>query len=436
MRSRWMTVAVAPVVALSLNCSDGTGPTQDDLEEILLAFCGTDVPVWLGIQNDGEAWTRVTPDANNAFRIEVTPRFAIATTHQTQTGYVTDAYYTTADEVRPLSGVACLETSGTKTVNGSASNVAVGEQALVTMGVSEDVVTPPATGWSLEDVANIPQDLVAHRFNATSGVPNRTIVRRALNPVNNATLPVLDFANEGQAIATNTATVTGLTGGDDNYYDLSFLTATGTLHFLYALDGFVATSQTLYGIPSALTQAGDAHRLSFNADASSGLSYRTVLHTTRLAGDKVINFGAALSTPTISNVSSTPYARLRAQLPAQTDYPSFATAFFVQSTRSFFVTVTADYVDGPISTWNLEIPDVTAAGGFPAAAGLQSGVTTQWFVEGYDGLLHAFIGSTPVDGSTIRFAGRSSSTTSMQVYRANMRASEQRAHLLRRSFAK
>ena len=436
MRSRWMTVAVAPVVALSLNCSDGTGPTQDELEELLLAFCGTDVPVWMGMQNDGGAWTRVTGDANNAFHLDVTPRFALATTHLTQNGYVTDVYYTTADEVRPLSGVACLETSGTKTVNGSVSNVAVGEQALVSMGSPEAVVTPPATGWSLSGVATIPQDLVAHRFSATSGVPNRVIIRRAENPVNNATLPVLDFANQGQAIATNTATVTGLAAGDNNYYDIAFLTATGSAHFLFALDGFTSTSQALYGVPSALTQAGDAHRLSFNADASSGVAYRTVLHTTRLPGDKIITFGAALSTPTISTVGTTPYARMRAQLPAQPDYMSFATAFFVQSTRSFFVTVSNDYVEGAVTTWNLEVPDVTAASGFPAGAGLQSGVTTSWFVEAYDGTLSAYIGSTPVDGSTVRYAGRSSSTTSMQLYRANMRASEQRAQLLRRAFPK
>ena len=436
MRSRWMTAVVAPTLALTLSCSDSTGP-DPELERLILAFCSTELPTWFAYQNEGGDWTRVQPTASNAFEFDATPRVAIALTQQFSNEFFTDVYYTTVDEIRPLSGIACTETLGNKTVNGTVANVPVGSQASISLSGANDVVTPPAsTSYTLSGVASNPQDLVAHR-EVVSGTspptPNRVIIRRALDAVNNSSLSVLDFGNEGQAAATHTATITGLIAGQENYYFIDFSTASGTDHALYTSPTFTNSSQTLYGVPSGLTQTGDAHRLEFNADATN--SYRTVVHWTRIPGDKAFTLGPALSLPSVTKVSSTPYARLRISLAAQSDYPSFVTAFFFQgATRQVNVTLTAAHVNGPVTTWANEIPDFTAAGGYPSGAGLQNNTSTDWFVEAYDGSLPAFVGGTPVDGATVKYAGRANVTSTMQMNAAGARrAPAMREQLFRRA---
>jgi hypothetical protein len=438
MRSRWMTVALAPAVALTLSCSDGTGPSSDELEQMVLAFCASELPVWFAFQNEGGEWTRVPSNSSNAFDFQVTPRVALAFTYDYGNEFVTEVIYTTADEIRPLTGIACTETQGTKSVTGSVANVPVGSQAAISFSGAGDVVTAPNTSFALSGIANNPQDLVAHRevIGTSVPTPNRVVIRRALNQANNSVLPVIDFGSEGQSIATHTASITGLVSGQDNYFDIEFSTASGTNHLLFASPSFTSSSQTLYGVPSTLTQAGDAHRISINADGSD--SYRTFIHWTRVPGDQVITFGASLSQPSVSTIASAPYRRMRISLPAQADYDDFVTAFFVQgNTRSFYVTVTAAHVNGPITQWANEIPDVTGAGGFPPGAGLQSNTTTDWFVEAYDGSLAAYIGGTPVDGASVRYAGRAGVTSNMLMNVVGARRhSAMRAQLLRRAFSR
>ena len=438
MRSRWMTLGVAPALALGLSCSDGTGPDTGDLETFVLAFCASELPVFFAYQNEGEQWTRVQPN-NNSFTFDASPRVGLAITYDYGNEFLTDVYYTTADEVRPLSGIACTETVGPRNVSGSVSNLSVGQAAQVTLSGASDEVIAPSTSYVLSGIANNPQTLVAHREDlGTSGAtPNRVVIRRALDPLNNTVLPVIDFGTEGQAVATHTATITGLVAGETNTLDVFFETASGTSHTLYLSPEFTNSSRTLYGVPSALTQTGDVHRIELNADASA--SYRSVFHWTRLPGDKAFTLGAALTQPTVTKVASAPYARLRATLPPQPDYDDFITAFFIQGTqRSFFVTVTAAYVDGPITEWTAEMPDLTPAGSFPPGAGLSNSTSTEWFVEAYDGSLAALIAGTPQDGATVRYAGRSSAISTLQANMLGMgaRAHAARQQLLRRAFTR
>lgn len=437
MRRRWRNLLAAPVAVLSMSCTDGVTVIDTDLDELVLAFCASELPNWFAYQNEGGSWTRVQPDANNAFVFDASDRVAIAMTFDFGTSRLTDVYYTHVNELLPLSNRACTETSGTKTVNGSVSGLSTNETAVISMSSSSTSAFPLQANWSLSNIVNGPQDIIAHReLDALSGAstPNRVIVRRNQNPVSGATLPVLDFAStEGQAISTNTLSISGLLSGESNYYDIGFMTATGTSHALYASPFFTSPSQTLYGVPSGLTQAGDVHEIDLNADAASGTSYRTVRHWYRTPADKSLTFGAALNTPTVQTVTSTPYVRMRTTLASQADYPDFATAYFIQDQRSVFVTVTAAHHSGTPSTWTNEIPDFGSAAGFPTNAGLQSGTSTQWFVEAFDGTLADYISATPTDGATVRLAGRSANTSTMQMSVAGERSSP-RTMLDRRAF--
>jgi hypothetical protein len=434
MRGRWMTWVVAPVAALSVACSDGTDPGDGDLEELVMAFCADEMPVWFAFQNEGQAWTRVLP-TGGAFTFDATPRVGIALTYDRDDGWFTDVYYTTVDEIRPLSGVACTERSGTRDVAGSVAGVAVGSRSVISLSGATDTVTAPSTGFSLTDFASNPQDLIAHReeLDVNGATPNRVIVRRAQDPVHNSTLSTLDFSTEGQAAATHTATITGLLGSEDNYLDIFFETATGTQHDLYKSPFFTSASQPLYGIPSGLTQAGDAHEIRLNADGSG--SYRSVVHWTRVPGDKAFTLGPALASAAVEEVASAPYARLRVTVNAQAEYPSFATAFFDQGDRLFVVTVTAGYIDGTITAWAPEVPDLTAAGNFPTDAGLENNTPTDWFIEVYAGDVAAYVGGRPMEGETVTYAGRSSSTSTIQMSKVGERTSS-RTRLLRRAFSR
>ena len=436
MRRRWKALVAAPILLFSSSCDSSVG-IDPTLEELVLAFCGSELPAWFAYQNQGGNWTRVQPNANNAFVFEASDKVAIAMVQDFGTSRLTDIYYAHIDELRPLSNKACTETAGTKTVNGSVAGLGLSESARISMSSSDATAFSGQTGWSLTNVVNGPQDLIAHReltgvsANAT---PNRVIVRRNQNPVSGATLPVLDFAGgEALPVATNTLTVSGLTSGEANYYDIDFSTASGTSHSLFfSTSTFTSPSQTLYGVPASLTQAGDLHKLSLSADASSA-NYRSIVHYYRNPADKAMAFGAPLLTPSVQNITSTPYARLRTTLGSQADYPDLVTAYFIQSGRSVFVTVTAGYNDGTPVTWTNEIPDMSAAGGYPTNAGLQAGASTSWFVEAYDATLENYISATPIDGAVLKFAGRSANTSTVQMSVAGKRQSP-RAILDRRAF--
>ena len=436
MRRRWKALVAAPLFAFSTSCTDGTS-IDPTLEEIVLAFCASELPVWFAYQNEGGSWTRVQPNANNAFVFDAADKVAIAMVQDFGSSRLTDVYFAHVDELRPLSNKACTETSGTKTVNGSVAGLGLSESASISMSNSTASAFNGQPAWSLTNVVNGPQDLIAHRELtgvSNNATPNRVIVRRNQNPVSGATLPVLDFgASEALAVSTNTLTVSGLVTSEANYYDIDFATASGTSHGLFfSTSTFTSPSQTLYGVPASLTQVGDLHKLSLNADASSA-NYRTVLHYYRNPADKSVSFGAHLLTPTVQNITSTPYARLRTTLASQSDYPDLVTAYFIQSARSVFVTVTAGFNDGTPATWTNEIPDMSAAGGYPANAGLQAGASTSWFVEAYDATLENYISATPNDGAVVKFAGRSANTSTIQMRVAGERQSP-RALLDRRAF--
>ena len=418
MRGSW--AAVAAIAALGA-CSDGTGPDPVIVGPLTLDFCSNEVPIFFAYQNDGADWTEVQGTSDASFTFEATERVAVAMTFDRGDEMLTDIYYATRTELLPLSDRACTETFGAKTVNGSVSNVGVGDSAVVTMGGAETTVLPPPSTWTLQGVPNGPQDLVAHREVATIEgiVPDRVIIRRAQNPTNNATLAALDFsASSSDPLTVNVASISGLVGGEDNYLDVFFQTALGTDHWLYAAPFFSTNSQTIYGVPEGLTQTGDLHQLELQAQPSNGDRYRVVRRWYRNPANQSLSLGPTLNMPTISSLGTSPYLRLRASLQTQSEYDSFATAYFVQEEAgelfSVFVTHTAGYHGGAPNTWVLDIPPDLDDAGWPSSAWLVSGGGTQWFVEAFDGALSDFIGAAPTENATIRWAGRTSDIVALR----------------------
>lgn len=420
MRTRWARTIVTPVVAMSLSaCSDSTSPSPE-LIDMILDFCSDQTPAFFAYLNQGGAWTRVAGDANGTFSFRTSPHFAVAVVHQVGTSSSTEFIHTTTSEMESFNNVACTETAGTKTLNGTAAGMPTGYSAMISMGGSFDYITAPAVSYALASLPNGPLDLVAQRESfVTTTVPDKIIVRRAQNLA--STIPVLDFsAAEAANILVNTLTIAGLSASEDNYLWQDFHTSTTRNHSLASTQFFTTSTQTIYGAPS--TQTGDLHELNLEGDASNGASYRGETQYYRVPGNRTATLGTSLNNPTITSATPSPYVRLRVQLPSQSEYGSLVSAFFEQSTSSadriVVVTATAGYFVNTPSTWQIEIPDLSGVSGFPTTAMLQTGSQASWWVDAYGGSAVGFMGK-PTDGTTLHYAGRSSAINAMQQYRAS-----------------
>ena len=417
----------APLVATSLvaACSDSTGPgggSSADYLDLALDFCAAtgQFPVFFAYLNEGEPWTRVTGDGNRTFAFNASDKVGIAMIFTDGAGnYSSEVIYAKNEELEPLSGAACTESFGTKSVNGSVAGVATGDFSYVSMGLASEFVQPPPSTYSLFDLANAPLDLIAHAGSdqSTGEIPDAVIIRRAQNPTNGATLAQLDFnSSEAAFPVAHTATITGISANEDNLIDLYFNTATTYDHPFFLSSFFTSGSQTIYHVPSTLTQAGDLHMLDVYAVTTSQTSVRGETQWYRTGGNRSVALGSALNAPTISTLDNSPVVLMRTRLGVQAEYNSFALALFQQgSNRAVSVLGTAGYFDSP-ATWELDMPDLSGVSGFPVASGLQSGAQTQYQVVAYSGSLENYFGA-PSENSSTKYAARFSSTVALRALR-------------------
>jgi hypothetical protein len=420
-------MAVPLFVGSLAACGETVGPGGGSVDYVDLAldFCNTtgQFPVFFAYLNEGEPWTRVNGDAARTFHFQASDKVGVAMVFTDGAGsFSTEVIFAKNEELEPLSESACTESVGSKTVNGSVAGVAAGDFAYVSMGVTSEIVEPPPSTFSLIELANAPLDLIAHAASdqITGEVPDAVIIRRAQNPTNGATLAALDFNSSEAAFPTsNTVTISGLTASEDNLIDLYFSTATTYDHPIFLSSFFTSGTQTIHHVPSALTQAGDLHMLDVYARTTNNLGVRGETQWYRSAGNRSAILGSPLSVPTVQSISTSP-VRMRAQLPVQPEYNSFALAFYTQSgattTRDVSVLGTAGFFESP-STWVLDVPDLSGVSGFPTASSLQGGGTqTDYQVVGYGGSLAAFFGATE-ENTVTKYAARFSTTTTFVALR-------------------
>jgi hypothetical protein len=272
-------------------------------------------------------------------------------------------------------------------------------------------VSPPPSTFSLSFLPSGFLDLIANRdaFTVSSTVPDRVIVRRNINLTTGGTIPALDFASaEALAPATNSLTISGLIAQETASLDVRFSTANAHDHDLYYVPSFSTTPQAIYSFPAALTQAGDFHTLDVYSQDPNTNGYRGVMQFYRNAGDKVAALGPAMSIPSFVALSASPVVRERMTLAVQPQYASFANAYHVQqngsTTRTVSVTGTSGYF-GPITTWTLDIPDLSGLSGFPIASGLQPNIGYASEGQAYGGSASLFFGGAPVEGDILKYAG-------------------------------
>jgi len=419
------TLASVSYVALALalaGCADSTAPVNQRMIDVLLDFCSDQTPVWFAFQNQNQQWQRVTPNAEGTFAFTAADRLTIAYVTQVGSDYTTQILNVGNTELEKVSGVACLEESGTKQLNGTVAGLGTSQVAQVSMFVSSTYVTPQQSSFALTQLASRPLDLVATRATVAGSNQDfdRIIIRRNLNLVSNATIPTLDFNSiEAAAPATVVGAVSGLTSNETAFMALNFFSQLATTHFLQYASPLFNGSVSMETVPSQLLNTGDYHDVFVIATTSAG-DVRGVENFFGAPANQSLALSTVLAPPTVGPVATTPNVRLRAVVARQPQYNSAVTVLYDQQHNQFSssevaVTTTQGYAD--VGTWDMSIPDLSGVSGWQTAWGLASGGgTVSWTVTAYGGRPELLFGASPVLPETIQYASKSSTFAAAQAY--------------------
>jgi len=388
------------------------------------ASCDTSqIPVWLAVQSGTGPWTRITP-TNSAFTFTPGATGAVAMVTQGGGTTQTQVLYASADELTSLAiAGSCTYASptGTRRVQGTfanAGNASQGFVARVTIGGAEFTRTNDFNqGFTLPNVPRGPRDLIASRQPpANLSNNNRMVLRRGMIYVNNTTVPLVDFGSvESFLPANGSVTVSNLP--DTMSIEVSLITANGGSAPYYvgtSVNGPAGGARAVFfGLPDTLLQQADFHGISIGA--VSGTSFRFIELFEHSVSAKTTAFGPQLGTGAkITTIGTTPYLRLRAQIPTLSTYTSAADVELSQNANSVSILMTAAYVGSTQTAWTVDVPDLSSAG-YDTRWALQGGVGVLWSViaaSALNGNLLPFIGGAPVDNAQLTAAGVADSSAS------------------------
>jgi hypothetical protein len=415
LRAAWLLAALAAV-----GCGiDVTDPGAENPMEIKLDFCSNETPVWFAYQQSGGAWTSVTPDAAGTFTFNATNRTAIAFVRQNGADYKTDVVFTTNLDLDKLSGLACVEESGAKSINGSVSGVSGSQLALVSMSFASAYLTSNQTTFTLTQLVDRPLDLIASRIDVslTEQHANKTVIRRAQSQVNGSTMPVINFDAEGVVPTTATATLSGVGDPESGLLMNNFFSNLETSHTLTAVDPISDGPTPFAAIPASAQSAGDYHDL-FIVAASADGGARGYEQFFASPANQGLNLGPPLAEPLVTVITSTPNVLLRVLLAGQVEYSTVIMSDFHQETSfanvdvSMFVT--ASYFGGTPSTWDLPIPSFSGVSGYQDSWALKAG-NIEYTITALYGRPQLLLGAKPEPPEFVQFASRTSSMAASQL---------------------
>ncbi len=236
----------------------------------------------------------------------------------------------------------------------------------------------------------------------------KMIIRRNLNPAAGSALATVDFgASEAFAPVTKNLTITNL--GTDVSAVLGIYFTTNNTFATYFTDftGGGAT-RTYPGVPSAnQASSRSPHPRARRVPSLTGTTpQREALFAFHTAVDQTFALGPALSTPTVSTLTATGYARLRAAINVQSQYNKLFTFNATQAggaPREVTIQQTVGYSSA--SALNLDVPDLSGVSGFDVNWGLKAGAFTNWTVTGTGWPGTVGVGQPPfTDGASYMFA--------------------------------
>jgi hypothetical protein len=368
----------AATFALTVTATTGGGGNT------VWSFCSNEVPTWFAYQDGTGAWTQVQP-VNATFTFPINSgKGGVA---YTQDGTNLAILYGTQQELNGY-GVQCgepMSTEPTKTVAGSVAGLQATDNASISLGGGSAFVSGLASqNFTLTDVQDGTFDLVASRSSLVIDGSNVStqliglIFRRALNPADGSTLPVLDFGStEAVSPVTSNLTVNNL-GTDMSLVSVLYITANlGFASLYFESTQSASATRPFYGVPTASRVSGDLHFLTVSSFSASATNYRTASIYFAEATDRTVTLGPQISGLTVSAVNSAPYARLRAQYTVQPEYDDLIIFAGGQQNNTFTILASKDYV-GASATYDFAIPDFTGVSGWTNSWAPQLGVNTTW----------------------------------------------------------
>jgi hypothetical protein len=416
MRNRGLRLSCAFVTSAFLSACDLEVPPPPPIPavDVTIDFCSDEIPIWVGYQQLGQNWVRLTPNADGAVSFSAEYRVAIGIVRATGGDIHTELFYTTSNVLSAISNRSCPEEAGTKTVNGTVINFSGSQRALVGMGVSSVYREPGVNSFTLTNLPDRALDIMASRMTFVGELEqhaNKTILRRTQTIAHNGTIPVLDFdATEAFTPTTASITVSAVNPDDFAYLTSNFFSQLQTSHLLTYIEPIANGTHQVEAIPAATSAAGDYHDVFVTVVSPTG-TVRGAERFFRTPSPQTLAVGAELSNPILSTIATSPTTRIRTQLVWQAEYPSAVTVDYDQqlafSANRYTITVTAGYLGATIFTWDIPMDDMSGAPGWQNSWGLQNG-EYDWTVTAYGVRSELLLGAPPVENELARFAYRMS----------------------------
>ncbi|MBK6308164.1 MAG: hypothetical protein IPF47_21530 [Gemmatimonadetes bacterium] len=289
-----------------------------------------------------------------------------------------------------------------RNVTGSFSTLGAGEQAEVGLGWSSTFAAGPGNKSVSVSAQNAAMDLLAvlHRPGAPAA---RAVIRRDI-PSSVMTFDPIDFAS-AEAFDTEhpSLTITGASGEAITFAQW-YRGTNGSRNSLYYGSASVTLPTSYAAIPAARQRPADLHEgwaFSSVTQPSGVVRGRTVTAYWHDAGSRVIALPAVPSSdPSVTVVSSSPFAKLRAQVAVPAGAKSLELFYYRTGANgvSARVQATVDFLSAAAA--DLTLPDLSSVAGFQSAYLPQGGGPISWGLYAYSWTgSHAGFYGRPLDAT-------------------------------------
>ncbi len=363
---------------------------------VTFQFCGIagGVPLWAAFQDGDGPWTRVlVVNAQAQFQVTEDRGGVAWVVPMDGGGFGLEVLHAAREELIEAGVDRCNDRPGTgKTVTAAVQGVSSDNPfqpqfAFASLGgLIPFEPGPQLIGLgqiTFEGVPDGPVDLIAGRTTlnaiAQTGVPDRMVLRRGLNPAAGSALAAIDFGG-GDSFAPQASplTITGVGGGELVVQTVLLRTANGFGPLAVAL----GQTANWWGIPQAQVQSGDLHILGVSAGSTAPLApSRTTLRMVRDPGPVTVGLGPQLSEPVLQPIQAGNHPRVRAEYTIQPEYDRYWVVDVQQggqNPRDAQIQVTRAYHGSGAGTVVLEIPDFSGVDGWNPSWGLTTAVQATW----------------------------------------------------------
>lgn len=360
----------------------------------------------------GQLTTTIFPDA--LARLQPAA-LASATAATAATAYESTAYFATATELASIGLDNCVATQATKSVWLQVTGVGNSQQATLSLGGVTEFFDGlmSLSPVQFTGVRSGVIDFFGVRSATLTGVPNKILDVRGLNPADGSTLPFTADFNSTSAYDPASAQLSiGNALGDDILNFTTFHTVNGDGGMLGgAFAPSTATTRLWYGVPSAKLQAGDVHaNVIFASPAVTPTDEQRYhfLFTTAVQSVAQV-LGARLPTQTVTTATASGYRRIRVQGTLPAEYNDLVTVQYQSSGggNEVWMIATGAYLTatGSAAAYDLTTPDVGALAGFPIASEPPPGAWEVLVnVNGWSGI--GTLNPVPANGATFLGAAK------------------------------